>query len=239
MNGELPLDINDFNEKLRKWRDMGYPAIHHSEDFRSEYRPAYRVIANRYVKFFPLFEKIDRLSGKEAFVIAIDGGSASGKTTLAEILKEVYDCNVIHMDDFFLRPEQRTRARFDEVGGNIDRERFYEEVVCSLNKNEPISYRRFDCSTQILGGEVTLPLKKLTVVEGAYSMHPAFGKYYDLSVFLDIKLEFQKERILKRNTSQLANRFFNEWIPLENRYFSGVDIKNRADLVLSILPAAD
>ena len=71
--------------------------------------------------------KIDMLLGEREFVIvAIDGKCTSGKTTLAGRLAEIYDCNVFHMDDFFLRPEQRTAERFAEVGGNVDYERFQE-----------------------------------------------------------------------------------------------------------------
>ena len=46
----IPLSLSDFDELHQKWRDAGYPAIHHSESFREAYRPAYRVIANEYLK---------------------------------------------------------------------------------------------------------------------------------------------------------------------------------------------
>ena len=68
------------------------------------------------------------LAEKDMILVAIDGKCTSGKTTLASKLAELYDCNVFHMDDFFLRPEQRTPERFAEVGGNVDYERFYKEV---------------------------------------------------------------------------------------------------------------
>ena len=75
-------------------------------------------------------KKIDELlTQKETVIVAIDGKCTSGKTTLASKLAEIYDCNVFHMDDFFLRPEQRTPERFAEVGGNVDYERFQEEVL--------------------------------------------------------------------------------------------------------------
>ena len=233
--GALPFDKNEFERKLSLWREQGYPAIHHSDIFRSEYAPAYRVIDKRYVGFLDIFSAIDQALEKGTAIIAIEGGSAGGKTTLAEILKEVYDCNVVHMDDFFLRPEQRTPQRFAEVGGNVDRERFYEEILISLSKNETVRYRPFDCSTQTLKDVVTVEPKKLTVVEGVYSMHPAFGKYYDLSVFLDIDPEYQKKRILVRNSPWLAKRFFEEWIPLENIYFSKMRIKEMCEVTKSIM----
>ena len=46
----------------------------------------------------------DLLTQKDAVIVSIDGKCTSGKTTLASKLAELYDCNVFHMDDFFLRP---------------------------------------------------------------------------------------------------------------------------------------
>lgn len=232
--GDLPLNKDDFNTALCRWQENGYPAVHHSEVFRSEYRPAYRVIANRYADFLNVFAAIDRLLEKGDAVIAIEGGSASGKTTLASVIEKIYDCNVFHMDDFFLRPEQRTPQRFAETGGNIDKERFCEEIIDPLTKRKTVRYRRFDCSTQTLGEVITVAPKKLTVIEGAYSMHPNFARCYDFSVFLDIDPQLQRERILKRNTPQLAKRFFEEWIPLENAYFSQMQVKNRCTETVKI-----
>lgn len=177
-----------------------------------------------------LLSKIDGLISKGNAVVAIEGGSASGKTTLAKMLSDLYDCTVFHMDDFFLRPEQRTKARFDEIGGNVDRERFLSEVLIPLKNGEPIKYRKFDCSTMTLTDEQSVTPKKLTVIEGAYSMHPELARYYDLSVFLDISPELQRERINKRNSPEMAKRFFNEWIPLEEKYFSLTNAKNRCDI---------
>lgn len=233
--GALPFDIVDFDEKLALWRSLGYPAVRHSDVFRAEYRPVYRVVSNRYTDFLSLFSKIDALLDKQgSAVIAIEGGSASGKTTLSGILEKVYGCNVFHIDDFFLRPEQRTPERLAEIGGNVDRERFFSEVVTPLKNNETVRFRRFDCASQTLGEEISVAPKELTVVEGVYSTHPKLEKYFDLSLFLDIDSEYQKQRILKRNAPQFAKRFFNEWIPLENAYFSATDIKKRSDLIFKV-----
>ena len=73
---------------------------------------------NQTDRFAPLFAELDRrLAGEVPVRLAIEGGSASGKTTLGKILAERYDCTVFHMDDFFLRAEQRTAARFAEPAG--------------------------------------------------------------------------------------------------------------------------
>lgn len=187
-----------------------------------------------YAKFQPIFEKIDGMMNDKKLIIAVDGGSGSGKTTLSRLLEEIYSCTVFHTDDFFLCPEQRTPERFSETGGNIDRERFEEEILIPLSRNETIAFRKFDCSTMSLLPAEQINPEKLIIIEGVYSMHPAFSDYYDFSVFLDISPELQKERISKRNTPQKAERFFSEWIPLENRYFAEMNVKQRCDISFEV-----
>ena len=180
--------------------------------------------------FFEIKQQIDaKLAQKEYVIVAIDGPCTSGKTTLASQLETLYDCNVFHMDDFFLQPQQRTADRFAEVGGNIDYERFYEEVLTPLQQGLPFSYRPFDCSTFALGDPVCVSPKKLNIIEGTYSLHSYFGAVYDLKVFLTITPELQQERILQR-PAFLHKRFFEEWIPMENRYFEKLIISRNFNL---------
>ena len=72
---------------------------------------------------------------KASMLIAIDGRCAAGKTTLAALLKKEINCNIIHMDDFFLRREQRTLERMQEPGGNVDYERVLREVMVPDRKS--------------------------------------------------------------------------------------------------------
>ena len=181
-----------------------------------------------------LFLRIEELLlSKGRVCVAIDGGAATGKTTLASLLAEKYGGEIVHMDDFFLRPEQRTPERFAEAGGNFDRERFFNEVISSLGKNEPFSYQRFDCATMTLGDMVEVPFTPLLIVEGSYSHHPFFDGYYDLRVFLHISPAEQRKRILERN-KEYSDMFFNRWIPLEERYFKTFSIKKQADFVIDV-----
>ena len=181
-----------------------------------------------------LFAGIDRLTAERSRVgFASEGGSASGKTTLGELLQNVYGCPVFHMDDFFLRPEQRAEARFAQPGGNVDRERFLSEVLLPLRQGKMVDYRRFDCATFTIAPPQRIEAGTLNIVEGAYSMHPNLAPYYDLSVFLPISAEKQRERILKRNAPAHAKQFFDRWIPFEQRYFDALDVRNRCDLILS------
>ena len=177
-------------------------------------------------------QQIDTLLEEKRFVIvAIDGKCTSGKTTLAAKLAELYDCNVFHMDDFFLRSQQRTPERFAEVGGNVDYERFLEEVLLPLKTGTAFSYRPFDCSMFTLAAPVAVTPKKLNIIEGTYSHHPYFGDPYDLKILLTVDEETQRQRILER-PSVLHKRFFEAWIPMEDRYFDGFAIPGKADMIL-------
>ncbi len=232
--GQFPFGVAKFEADLAEWKRAGYPAIRHSEEFRAAYHPAYRVIENRFLPFFPLLEWLEQALKKGPLTLAIEGGSASGKSTLGALLEELYGCALFHMDDFFLRPEQRTPARFAEPGGNVDRERFLKEVLIPLKKGGPVTYRPFDCTTGDLAPAVTVLPKELSVIEGVYSLHPELAEHYDYSVFLKIDSALQRARIQKRNSPKMAERFFKEWIPLEQLYFERLKPEKRCDLVIEI-----
>lgn len=233
--GLLPFSYDAFSAAAAQWQQAGYPAMHHSDTFRQTYTPAYRVLHASHAALLPLLGAIDtRLADRERTVIAIEGGAGSGKSTLAALLQEIYGCTVLHMDDFFLRPEQRTAQRYATPGGNIDHERFLAQVVTPLTAGETFRYRPFDCATFTVGEGFDVTPGALTVVEGCYSTHPALGSYYDLAVWVDIDAQTQRTRIEKRNSPAFAARFFSQWIPLEQAYFAAFDTAARCDLKLEV-----
>jgi uridine kinase len=177
-------------------------------------------------------DRVERLlaEGRCAFV-AIDGPCASGKTVFAASLHERFGGNVLHMDDFFLRPEQRTPERFAEPGGNVDRERFEAEVLKPLAAGQAVRYRPWDCHTGDFATSRSVEPAALTVVEGSYSMHPALRGYYDLTMCLIVDPSERLRRLEARNPRMLQ-RFIDEWIPLENRYFESTNTQGSADLLV-------
>ena len=176
--------------------------------------------------------RVERLlaDGRSVFV-AIDGPCASGKTMFALRLHDRFGGNVLHMDDFFLRPEQRTPERFAEPGGNVDRERFQAEVLKPLAAGTPAQYRPWDCHVGDFAASYAVMPAPLTIIEGSYSMHPALRGYYDLTICLAIDPAEQIRRLEVRNPRMLR-RFIDEWIPLENRYFEATDVRKTADLLV-------
>jgi len=173
-------------------------------------------------------------TGKEPVTVGIEGSAAAGKTTLAGMLKREFECNVWHMDDFFLQGFQRTPERLKEIGGNVDYERFYEEVVKKIIKKEPVLYRKFDCSDMSIGDAHKIEYRQLNIIEGIYSTHEYFGDIFDLKIFLDISGEEQEKRIKIRNTGETAKKFFDIWIPKEKEYIKKFSVKEKADIVIKV-----
>ena len=231
---KMPFSLAELEDYLEDYKNSGYPLCRHSEAYRQAYHPAYRLAGAETEKLLPLLLALDRkLKDKAMLTIAIDGPSGAGKSSLAAWLKRVYgDCEVFHMDDFFLPQALKTEDRLRTPGNNVDWERFYDEVVLQLQKGKPFSYRPYDCGACILKDPVIATPRRLNIVEGVYSHHPALREAYDMSFFLSIGKQEQSERILQRNGERMHKRFMEEWIPLEDLYFREMCIVGKADLTL-------
>ena len=133
------------------------------------------------------------------------------------------------MDDFYLQEYQRTQERYNEPGGNVDRERFKKEVLDPLKNQQDVLYRSIECSSMSISEGTVYPYKPINIIEGSYSCHPELIDAYDITVFLDIDEPLRLKRIEKRNGKEALNMFIKKWIPLEEKYFSSFDIQNNCD----------
>ena len=133
------------------------------------------------------------------------------------------------MDDFYLQACQRTKERYNEPGGNVDRERFKKEVLEPLNNQQDVLYRPLDCSSMSISEGTLYPYKPINIIEGSYSCHPDLINTYDLTIFVDIDESLRHKRIEERNGKEALNMFIKKWIPLEEKYFSCFDIQNHCD----------
>lgn len=231
LSGQLPYDPKEAEAAVKTYELSGYPIPSHSETYREQYAPAYRVVSSALGRYYQIFEKIDSLlSTKGRAIVAIDGNSGAGKSTLGALIAEVHGANLFHMDDFFLPAERKTPERLLEPGGNVDYERFNSEIIRRLHESS-LYYRAFDCQKNSISLPVRVGLRPVTVVEGVYSLHPSYESAYDLKVFLRTSGEEQLRRITARSGETLAKRFATEWIPLENAYFDACKTAEHCDLV--------
>ena len=184
-------------------------------------------------------QEIERLCREWSHIlIAIDGRCASGKSTLAAALQKVCGGNLFHMDDFFLTPQLRTEERLSEPGGNVDYERFLEEVLIPIGRREAFVYRPYDCQEQEMSDAIRVEPLAVNIVEGAYACHPSLFERYDLRIFVTIDEAEQSRRIRERNGEIQAAQFKTQWIPLEEGYFSAYGIKERCELCFDTTTAS-
>lgn len=143
LEGLLPFSIEDFNSKLNEWSIKSYPALHHSNIFREEYNPSYRVIADKYIPFISLFTEIDKILEKSSAVIIINDKNLNKAQTLIDTLLEIYNCSFISRDELISNCEN-----------------YYIE----LNQHEIIIFQELNCNLIA----VDLPIlknKKLTIIK--------------------------------------------------------------------------
>ena len=236
-SGKAPFTLEAWNEFWEDYDARAPKPVHHSAPYRADEYPAYRVVSMRYARLIPLLKRIAGLPAHPGVVIAIDGRSASGKTTLAKHLTEITGAGLIHMDDFFLPEPLRTDARLSQPGGNVHYERFLSEVLPMLSSGEAFSYQAFDCEKMRMGALKHVAKSPLRIVEGAYSCHPELGNYMGLKVFCHVEPEEQLQRIRERNGNEMAAIFKSRWIPMEELYFDAFPLADKADVTLNAATA--
>ncbi|MEN6594142.1 MAG: uridine kinase [Clostridiaceae bacterium] len=174
------------------------------------------------------------LQTQKRVLLAIDGQSASGKSTAAARLALLLDANVFHMDDFFLQPHMRTPERLASPGGNVDIERFCRDVLSRILEGETVYLERYDCHLDELLPPLEIAPRPVSIIEGAYSLHPLLAPHYDIKAFCKIDPAFQRSRILARNGEEMLKMFLNRWIPLEHAYFEAFSIEQSCDFIVAV-----
>ena len=92
------------------------------------------------------------------------------------------------------------------------------ERVCRVERKDP----RFP---------VEVEARKINIVEGSYSCHPELYDYYDLHVFLTVDPKEHMYRIQNRlGKMTCAETFRTKWIPMEENYFSKMQVRERCEL---------
>jgi uridine kinase len=205
------------------YRSQNCPPISHSAAYRAAYRPSYRLVLCQFARFFALFEAIDALrKAQKRVLIAIEGRCASGKTSLSALIEAVYGATVLHMDDFFLSEAQKAAGVKAPVA-NIDGERLLA-ALGPLTRGEPFEYRRYDCQKGKYLPPKTITPADVLVVEGVYCLHPALRQPYDLSVFMTVDPQTQRQRLAARNPD-LFDKFRTLWIPQEENYIAAFNVQ--------------
>lgn len=179
-----------------------------------------------------LFEKIEELRGTyNAFAVAIDGMTGAGKTTLAAYLSKKYGAPVLHLDDFRLPPAERAKGWETLPGGDMDFERFEEEIVAPWMEKRPLVYTTVDPVTGEMLDRRALPDGQMFIFEGTYVLHPMIRDFYDLRLFVRVGEAEQARRLAEAGRGADAEQLKTR-LSLERAYFDAYMTEALADGII-------
>lgn len=144
-----------------------------------------------------------------AFVIGIAGGTGSGKTTLAKILKQKFENDVILLcQDYYYRSfnnltfEERTKLNYDHPD-SFDTEYMIEQIE-KLKNMEPIERPVYSfVEHKRLDETVSEEPKRVIIIEGILLFENSeLMKLMDLKIFVDTDADIRFIRRLTRDTKE-------------------------------------
>jgi len=182
-----------------------------------------------------LSEEIRRRSsaGPGPFLVAIDGRSGVGKSTVAESLCHGLEAALVCGDDFYAGGTEVRREGPDELADDcIDRAQL-ARALQNLKSSQPAEYFAFDW--QAFDGRrsdtprIVRP-RPLIVLEGVYSNHPDLRSLVDFSVLLVVSDAKRWQRLVKREGD--IGDWERQWHTAEDWYFDNLARTETFDVVL-------
>jgi uridine kinase len=180
--------------------------------------------------------------------IAIDGGTAAGKTTLAENLAIRHGqrggAAIRASFDFFkVPPEKRSQQGF---GGRIfDADALIDELLEPLGPGGSRNYRvaTYDGWTKRSLQERparVAPDDTLAFVDGAFLWTERLREWWDFWIFVEVDTPVAIERFVVRdalwqddtNPDHMRARFRARYLPAESAYAQAVDPRGNADVLV-------
>jgi len=188
-----------------------------------------------YAKIETVLALLSEQPTKPVQLVAIDGHSAAGKSTLARTLSALLpNVTIIHTDDFYRTLDERERAALDAEGGYYryyDWERLEAQVLQPLSSSETSCYQKYDWSTNSLGEWVTVPAAGIILIEGCYAARPELRYYYDILLFVATPPVQRLQRQSARADATAA--WLARWDAAEQFYMAHYQPHRYAHLVIA------
>jgi uridine kinase len=176
---------------------------------------------------------LNRKLASKTMLIGIDGGGGAGKSTFAELLKEMDPDNVtvIHMDDFYKTSDQRERQEH-VIGGLWDCDRIKNQVLIPLSNNQPTRYQIYDWDMDKVNDWHDLPAGGVVVIEGCYSLIEGLNGFYHFKIWIETPHDLRLSRGVDRDGIEKRYLWEDLWMPAEDYYVNSQKPIELADLVI-------
>lgn len=182
-----------------------------------------------------LVEMITQLAQQKGrpFIVAIDGRSGVGKSTLAKVLTERLDTCVIEGDDFYAGGiELRTDRPASRAAACIDWTR-QRSVLEALRAGREARWRAFDWEAfdgRLYDEPTEIRPRPVVILEGSYAARPELADLLDLRVALVVPDEVRFARLAAREGA--IGPWERQWHEAEEFYFEAVMPTAKFDMVV-------
>ncbi len=148
--------------------------------------------------------------GKQHYVVGIAGGSASGKTSFLNRLKENLpegSICIISQDNYYRPQSEQQRDVNGEVNydlpSSFDNESFFKDIS-ELLSGGSVSIEEYTFNNKEKESRtIMLHTAPIIVVEGLFVFHyPEIRELLDLRIYLDVREELKLERRIKRDRDE-------------------------------------
>ncbi|KRE52850.1 AAA family ATPase [Phycicoccus sp. Soil748] len=157
-------------------------------------------------------------------LVAVDGPSGAGKTTLADALALELGAPVVHMDDLYPGWDGLRESRL----------RVQDWVVAPLRAGRPPRYRRWDWARSEYGAWVEPEPSPVVVLEGCGSGALDTADALSLLVWVEAEEAVRRRRGLRRDPGY--KDFWDRWGRQEREVYAADRTRARADVVVDTTP---
>lgn len=175
----------------------------------------------------------------EPLLVAVDGRSGVGKSSISCALAEKLELVLVDGDDFYAGgtfEEWSRRAAKEKADRCIDWQRLRAEALEPLLAGRIARWRTFDWETMVGLSENVLTQKphRIIVLDGVYSARPELADLIGLSVLLRLPDAIRRERLRRREGEYFVSRWHSVWDEAEDYYFDHVRPAESFDLVIDM-----
>jgi hypothetical protein len=158
-------------------------------------------------------------------VIAVEGRSGAGKTSLARELAAALDAPLVHMDDLY--------TGWDGLLGGVAS--LGEWILRPLAAGEPARWRRWDWAASAYAEWHDVPGNPHLIVEGVGSGAAVLSAYTSGLIWLEAPDAERRRRAMARDGAAYAPHW-DRWARQEDAFYGSNHVRDRADLILGDHP---
>lgn len=172
-------------------------------------------------------------------VVAIDGRSGTGKSTLAGEVAAELDAVVIVGDDFYSGGDAAfwdTKTPAQKADHVIDWHR-QRVVLTDLRAGRRALWHPYDWDAfdgRLADTPITADPAPVVILEGAYSARPELADLIDVRVLLIIDEDVRRRRLIERDGESYNADWDARWRSAEDHYFGSIATPDWFDLVLDV-----